>query len=117
MIHLTHQSYLLNMLLCSNVSELHFINTMFSPGLPGQINMFEFVNKIMEEVYIILFDENFPRVLDEMKSSLQPSEESCIGDWFLYKEFIVVHVYGYTGPPYKLPVFLTPRIFVLEFIR
>ena len=42
--------------------------------------------------------------------------KSCIGDWFLYKEFIV-GVYGYTRPPYKLPIFLNPIIFTLEFIR
>ena len=58
------------MFLCSNVFELHFIGTFFSLGLPGQINMFEFVNKIMAGVYIILFDEKLPRVLDEMKSTL-----------------------------------------------
>ena len=34
--HFRYQSYLLNMFLCSNVSELHFINTILSPGLPGQ---------------------------------------------------------------------------------
>ena len=79
--------------------------------------MFEFVNKIMAEVYIILFDENLPRVLNEIKSTLQPSTEICSGDRFLYKEFFVVRVYGYTGEPYKLSAFLTPRIFALEFIR
>ena len=42
-----YQSYLLNMLLCSNVSELQFLSTIFSPDLPKQSNMFEFVNTIM----------------------------------------------------------------------
>ena len=42
-----YQSYLLNMLLCSNVSELQFLCTMFSLDLPKQINMFEFVNTII----------------------------------------------------------------------
>ena len=41
------QSYLLNMLLCSNVTELRFLSTMFSSDLPKQINMYEFVNSIM----------------------------------------------------------------------
>ena len=26
-------------------------------------------------------------------------------------------MYGFTGEPYKLPAFLTPRVFALEFIR
>ena len=97
----------------SCISSIYF----FPPGIPGQIIMFEFMNKIMVEVYKVLFDEKVPRVLDEMKSTLQPSTESCSGDWFLYKELIVVRVYRYTGPPYKLPTFMTPRIFALEFIR
>ena len=68
--HFIHQSYLMNMFLCANVSELHFINTIVSPEIPRQKNMFEFVNKIMVEVYKIFFDEKLPRVLDEMKSTL-----------------------------------------------
>ena len=41
------QTYLLNMLLCSNVTELQFLSTMFSSDLPKQIDMFEFTNSIM----------------------------------------------------------------------
>ena len=48
---LRYQSYLLNMLLCSNVLKLQFLSTMFSPDLPKHINMFEFVNMIMAEIY------------------------------------------------------------------
>ena len=59
-----YQSYLLNMLLCCNVSELQFLSTIFSPDLPKQINMFEFVNTIMAEVYKLLFDDVLPRVLE-----------------------------------------------------
>ena len=75
-----YQSYLLNMLLCSNVSELQFLSTIFSPDLPKQINMFEFVNTIMSEMYTLLFDEVLPRVLEEMKLMLQSSLEDRIGD-------------------------------------
>ena len=49
-----YQSYLLNMLLCSNVLELQFLSTIFSPDLPKQINMFEFVNTIMAKMYKLL---------------------------------------------------------------
>ena len=105
------------MLLCSNVSELQFLSTIFSPDLPKQINMFEFVNTIMAEIYKLMFDDILPRVLEEMKLILQPSSEDRIGDWFLYKYFIVLRVYGFTGEPYRLPAFLTPRISTLEFMR
>ena len=41
------QTYLLNILLCSNVTELQFLSTMFSSNLPKQISMFEFANSNM----------------------------------------------------------------------
>ena len=65
-----YQSYLLNMLLCSNVSELQFLSTIFSPDLPKQINMFEFVNTIMDEIYKMIFDDVLPRVLEYMRIML-----------------------------------------------
>ena len=79
--------------------------------------MFEFVNSIMSEMYKLLFDEILPRVLEEMKVMMQSSPEDRIGDWFLYKDFTVLRVYGFTGEPYRLPTLLTPRIFALEFMR
>ena len=62
-----YHSYLLNILLCSNVSELQFLSTMFSSDLPKQISMFEFVNMIMTKVYKIIFDDVLPRVLEDMR--------------------------------------------------
>ena len=35
----------------------------------------------------------------------------------MYKYFTVLRVYGFTGEPYRLPAFLTPRIFALEYMR
>ena len=79
--------------------------------------MFEFVNTIMAEIYKLLFDDVLQRVLEDMRLMLQYSLEDRTGDWFLYKEFTVLRVYGFTGEPYRLPTFLTPRIFALEFMR
>ena len=79
--------------------------------------MFEFVNSIMSKIYKLLFDEVLPRVFEEMKIMMQSSPEDRIGYWFLYKKFIVLRVYGFTREPYRLPAFLTPRIFALEYMR
>ena len=68
-------------------------------------------------MYKLLFDEVLPRVLEEMKSMMQSSPEDRIGDWFLYKDFTVLRVYGFKGEPYRLPAFLTPRICALEYMR
>jgi len=105
------QTYLLNILLCSNVTELKFLSTLCSSDLPKQINMFEFANSIMSEMYKMLFDEDLPRVLDEMKYLMQSSPEDRVGDWFLYRDYTVLRIYGFTGQPYRLPAFLTPEDF------
>ena len=61
-----------------------------------QINMFEFANSIMSEIYTMMFDEVLPRVLEEMKSMMQSSPEDRVGEWFLYKDFTVLRIYGFT---------------------
>ena len=99
------QTYLLNILLCSNVTELKFLSTLCSSDLPKQINMFEFANSIMSEMYKMLFDEDLPRVLDEMKCLMQSSPEDQVGDWFLYRDYTVLRIYGFIGHPYRLPAF------------
>ena len=35
----------------------------------------------------------------------------------MYQDYTVIRVYGCEEQPYKLPVFLTPRIFALEVLR
>ena len=74
------QTYLFNMLLCSNVTELQFLNTICSSDSPNQINMFKFANSIMSEMYKMLFDEELPHVLDEMKCLMQSSPKYRVGD-------------------------------------
>ena len=49
---------------------------------------------------------------EEMKVYMHNSNET-VGDWFLYKEFTVLRVYGFEDEPYRLPVFLTKKICVL----
>ena len=71
----------------------------------------------MVEIYKFLFDDVLPRMLEDTRLMLQSSLEEQIGYWFLYKEFTVLRVYGFTGEPYRLLDFLTPRIFTLEFMR
>ena len=51
-----------------------------------------------------------------MKAYLQNSN-APVRDWFLYEEFTILKVYGFENEPYGLPVFLTKRILILEFLR
>ena len=102
------------MLLCSNVTELQLLSTIFSSDLPKQINMFEFANSIMSEIYKMLFDEVLPCVLEEMKCLMQSSPEDRVKDWFLYKDSTVLRIYGFTGEPYRLPAFIYSENFCIR---
>jgi hypothetical protein len=71
----------------------------------------------MSRVYKFIFNTNLPIVLDDMRSYLQPNLENRVGDWVLFIHSIVVWVYGCHEFPYIFPIFLTPKVFSLEFIR
>ena len=75
-----------------------------------------FIDMIMPSSYNLIFGTSLPRITKEMKAYLQNSNEP-VGDWFLYKEFTILRIYGFENEPYKLPVVITKRIFVLEFLR
>jgi hypothetical protein len=40
-----------------------------------------------------------------------------VGDWFLFKRYIVIKIYGCEIEPYQLPVYIPPRLFSLEYCR
>ena len=71
----------------------------------------------MSKVYRLIFNAILPRVLEEMKTKLQLYIDTKIGDWFLYKDYTIIMVYGFTKGPYSLLSFIAPRIFALEFIK
>ena len=57
-----------------------------------------------------------PRVFKEMKDTLQSDLEPT-RDWFIFKDHIVLRIYGFEEPPYVFPFFLTEILFALEFMR
>jgi hypothetical protein len=73
-----------------------------------RITMLIFINKIMSRVYSIIFNTELPRVLVEMKSSVQTNPENRMGDWIFFMHSTVIWVYGYEEGPHLFPVFLTP---------
>ena len=80
------------------------------------MSFISFTDKIMSSIYKLIFGTSLTRMTEQMKTYLQNSNE-LVGDQFLYKEFTVLRVYGFENDPYRLPIFLTKRIFVLEFLR
>ena len=80
-------------------------------------NLFWYINQFLPLLYTLRHDITPPRVIPEMVQELQETPELATGDWFLYEDHTVIRVYGFSGRPYKLPAFLTLRIFALEYIR
>ena len=76
-----------------------------------------FVNTFSTKVCTLLFEVTCPRVTSTLQECLHPPIEDWIGDWFLSENYIVIRVYGFDRPPYRLPTFLTPKIFAMEVIR
>ena len=76
-----------------------------------------FVNTFASKVCTLLFETACPKVTLELQECLHPPTEDWIGDWFLFENYIVIRVYCFDKPPYKLPAFLTCRIFAMEIIR
>ena len=65
----------------------------------------------------LLTKEETPRINEEIKIILPLSENCKVGDWYLYENYTEIRVYGALLAPYKLPKFLTTRIFALEYLR
>jgi len=61
-----------------------------------------------------LFNPKVKRISKDMKASLQKEN---LGDWFLKKDYSMIRVYGFSAILFHLPIFLTPIMFALEFIR
>ena len=65
----------------------------------------------------LLNKEQIPRINEETKRILQLSKSCKTGDWYLYKSYIEIGVYGALLAPYKLPRFVTTKILALEYLR
>jgi len=70
----------------------------------------------MSAFYIMLHGNHPPKMFHEFKNILKLRKYNRLGDWCLVEDHIIIRVYGFEQDPYKLPIFLTPRIFSLEYI-
>jgi hypothetical protein len=113
--HFRYYTHLLIMFLETN--KIEFPEATFISTGCKRITMLIFINKIMSRVYILIFSTILTRVLEEMKSYLQLNLENKVRDWVFFMHSTVIWVYGYQEAPYLILVFLTPRVFSLEFIR
>jgi hypothetical protein len=71
----------------------------------------------MSKSYQIIHNEIPPRIFPECKKLLQLSLDKRVGDWYIFENYTEIRIYGSELRPFLLPIFLTPRIFALEYIR
>ena len=70
----------------------------------------------MPIIYRVIFGSFMLKISEDLKLLLQNPVE-LVGDWFCFKDYTVISVYGFEGEPYKLPRFTTRRLFALEYLK
>jgi hypothetical protein len=75
----------------------------------------EFSNKFLFPSYIILLGQNPSRMPMWFRKILQLSLETMTSDWYLYQDFIVIQIYGCEIEPYLLALYISQRLFALEY--
>jgi hypothetical protein len=105
-----------NLQALQQTQPLYFTDDVNLSERNSTITYYNFMDKVMSSLYKLIYGMSLPRFSEEMKAHMHSSSEP-VGDWLLYKEFIVLKIYGFEDEPYRVRVFLTKRIFVLEFLR
>jgi hypothetical protein len=76
-----------------------------------------FINLFYHPVVSMLDGRPEPQINDEFQRILHLSDNTKTGDWYLYQNHTVIRVYGCDLAPYKLPKYLSVKIFALEYTR
>ena len=71
----------------------------------------------MPKVYALIFDRIPLRIFPECKIPSQLNPLELVGDGFCHEDHTEVRMYGSKLAPYHIPMFLTHRLFSLEYIR
>ena len=50
----------------------------------------KFVDKFSSQVYLLIYEANYPRISLELQNCLHPPTKDYIGDWFLLKDDIAI---------------------------
>ena len=77
------------------------------------ISLFTFASSVMPTLHKLIFGTFMPIISEDLKLLLQIPVET-VGDWFFFKDYIVIGVYGFEGEPFRLPKFTSRRLFALE---
>lgn len=80
------------------------------------VPFFTFSNLVMPALHKLIFGSFMPRISEYLKLLLQNLVE-VVGDWFCFKDYTVIRVYGFEGEPFRLPKFTSRRLFALEYLK
>ena len=80
------------------------------------ISFFTFASSVIPALHKLIFGSFMPRISEDFKLLVQNPVET-VGDWFCFENYTVIRVYGFEGEPFKLPRFISRRLFALEFLR
>jgi hypothetical protein len=80
------------------------------------ISFCTFSSSIMPTIYKVIFGSYMPKISEVLKMLLQNPDE-LIGDWFCFRDYTVIRIYGFEGEPFNLPKFTSRRLFALEYLR
>jgi len=75
------------------------------------------IDKFMATTYTLIHNEHPPRIFSKCIIFLQCNPKLKYGDWYIFEDYTILRIYGLELKPYKLPIFLTPRVFSFEYIR
>ena len=76
-----------------------------------------FIDQFYHPMVSMLSGMPEPQINDEVQRILHLSYNVKTGDWYLYHNHSEIRVYGCEMAPYKLPRYISVRIFALEYIR
>lgn len=82
-----------------------------------QFKFSNFIDCFIHPIAQLLSSQNEPRMSIEIKGTLHLNDQVITWDWYLYKNYTEIKVYGYELEPYKLPKYVPMRILSLENIR
>ena len=78
--HFKYYTYLLRIFLETNKRE--FFEVAFVSTECKRITLLIFINKVMSKVYSLIFNTTLPRVLDDLRSYLQPNPENRVVGYY-----------------------------------
>jgi hypothetical protein len=117
--HFRYQAYLYALVIHAKREALAIIDPVTFKKWPPTVPFYhawpyaQFIDLIILSIFRV-FNPELSRISKDLREILNPE---LIGDWFLAKSFSLVRVFGFTGSPYVLPIFLTTSVFSLEVMR